>query len=101
MILTLVDVLSYNVFFYQEPKTEEPIVKQNNYKVLVENEKLKVEYETIATNQHNKMITINCLFTNKTDETFDQLKFNITDTLNTKFVELLFIFSKNGIIGKL
>lgn len=66
-----------------KPQVEE--VKRN-FKLLAEDQIIRVEYETRAESNNHNQISLFCSFTNLSDEHVTSISFNLTDTLNTKLI---------------
>jgi len=71
-----------------QKEVETVVVEQHNYKLLAEDQMIRVEYETRTSFSERNKISLFCIFTNLSAEVLDTVAFNLTDTLNTKLVRV-------------
>ncbi|XP_072172956.1 AP-3 complex subunit delta-1-like [Diadema setosum] len=69
-----------------EPTPEVVIPAMSSYRLLAENESIKMTYETRVDPKQNSQVVISVIFTNLTPSHLKALEFNVLDSLNTKLI---------------
>ncbi|XP_041476117.1 AP-3 complex subunit delta-1-like isoform X4 [Lytechinus variegatus] len=68
-------------------QTPDPIIPaMSSYRLLAENESIKMTYETRVDPKQNSQVVISVIFTNLTSSHLKALEFNVLDSLNTKLI---------------
>ncbi|XP_030851518.1 AP-3 complex subunit delta-1 isoform X2 [Strongylocentrotus purpuratus] len=70
-----------------EEQTPDPVIPaMSSYRLLAENESLKLTYETRVDPKQNSQVVISVIFTNLTSSHLKALEFQVLDSLNTKLI---------------
>nr|XP_054763975.1 AP-3 complex subunit delta-1-like isoform X6 [Lytechinus pictus] len=68
-------------------QTPDPIIPaMSSYRLLAENESIKMTYETRVDPKQNSQVVISVIFANLTSSHLKALEFNVLDSLNTKLI---------------
>lgn len=69
-----------------DPTPDPVIPAMSSYRLLAENDSLKMTYETRVDPKQNSQVVISVIFTNLTSSHLKALEFNVLDSLNTKLL---------------
>ncbi|XP_032234708.1 AP-3 complex subunit delta-1 isoform X2 [Nematostella vectensis] len=74
-----------------------PMPAISTYKVLAENNSLKLTYETRVSPQNRNQVVVSIIFCNQTDLHVKSIEFNVLDSLNTKLIRPIGYSSRDSV----